>query len=159
MQKAGKDDKKWHLLIGVCTWNRCFFIKICLSLNNKLNEFNNQSMVHRYLWLFSIFLVTGGFLPNTNARRLRLTIHRFNFWPVRKNWSAVLKVRAASIEINSDQKELSLVNTTRAPFNIFQICFDWFRNMRPCIAIEQNYFVCSVPPFWSFSLQRLVQFY
>ena len=29
--------------ISVCIWNRCFFIKICLCLNNKLNEFNNLS--------------------------------------------------------------------------------------------------------------------
>ena len=42
-----------------------YFIKIYLYLNNKLNEFNNQSIGHRYIWLFLIFLVTGGFLPNT----------------------------------------------------------------------------------------------
>ena len=63
--------------------------------------------------LFSIFLVTGGFLPNITARPLRLTIRRFNFWPLRKNWSALLKFRAASIEIRNKQKELSLANTAR----------------------------------------------
>ena len=95
------------LLIGVCIWNRCFFIKICFYLNNKPNEFDNQSISHRYLWLFYIFLVTGGFLPNTTAHPLRLTIRRSNFSPPRKNWSAALKVRTASIEISSNQKELT----------------------------------------------------
>ena len=79
-----------------------------------MNEFNNQSIGDRYLWLFSIFLVTGGFLPNTIARPLRLNIRRSNFCKnLRKDWSAVLKVRAALIEINSNQKKLSLVNTAR----------------------------------------------
>ena len=105
--------KNYIYIIGVCIWNRCLFIKICLYLNNKLNEFNNQGIGHCYLWLSSIFLVTGRFLPNITARPLRLTIHRFNFWPLRNNWSAALKVRTASIEISSNQNELSLVNTAR----------------------------------------------
>ena len=99
--------------VGFCIWNRCFFIKICLYLNKKLNKFNNQNIGYRYLWLFSIFLITGGLLPNTTARPLRLTIRRSNFWPLRKNWTAVLKVRAASIEIISNQKELRVMNTAR----------------------------------------------
>ena len=100
------------IIIGVCIWNRCFFIKIYLYLKNKLNEFNNQS-IGRYLWFFSIFLVTGESIPSTTARPLWLIIRWSNFRPLLKNWNAVLSVDAASIEISSNQKELSLVNTTR----------------------------------------------
>ena len=52
-----------------------FFIKICLYLNNKLNEFNNQSIGHRFIRIFSIFLVTRGFLP-TRREFLREILYK-----------------------------------------------------------------------------------
>ena len=94
-------------------FSQMIFNRITFGLHEIRHLKSIKSIGHRYLWVFYIFFVTGGFLPNTRARPLRLTIRWTNFWPLRKNWSAVLNVRTASIEISSNQKKLSLVNMER----------------------------------------------